>query len=333
MKSVVVLLAMLAARMSVAATNVPQVFEPGVISTPALAESGGTFSPDGNELYFTARSPTTTSRPLSVICVSRRVRGHWQKPVVAPFSGLTWDAAPAMSPDGKRLFFTSTRHPDAPQRQDTDIWVVDREGDHWSEPKNVGEPVNSPSDEQTPSAASDGTLYFASGREGGKGSTDLYRSRLVDGKYMPPENLSEINSDAVEVAPFVTPDQRLLLFTAVGRPDMRLAGGRPYSRADLYVSFQRDGHWSTPQQLPDPINTVASESYPFLSPDGSELYFTSERQPYFVPVAKGLTTARMNRTWHRVENGLSNLFVMRTPEMVRAPRAAPAPSGSPARPR
>ncbi|MGZ4809862.1 MAG: TolB family protein [Thermoanaerobaculia bacterium] len=329
MKRAFVLLAVLAARSSMAATDVPQIFEPAIISTAPLAESSGTFSPDGNEFYFTARNPTTTSRPLSVICVSRRVGGRWRTPQVVPFSGVAWDAAPSISPDGKRLFFMSTRHPDSPQRADTDIWFVERQGDHWSEPANLGEPVNTTSDEQTPSVAADGTLYFASSRDGGKGSTDLYRARLVDGKYEQPENLAEINSDATEIAPYVTADQRLLLFTAVGRPDMRLAGGRPYSRADLYVSFHRDGHWSAPQQLPDPINTVASETYAFLSPDGNNLYFTSEREPYFVPVAKGLTTAKMNRTWREIENGLSNIYVVRTPEMLRS---ATAPGGSPAHP-
>ncbi|MGZ7042352.1 MAG: hypothetical protein ACXVH7_11225, partial [Thermoanaerobaculia bacterium] len=89
------------------------------------------------------------------------------------------------------------------------------------------------------------------------------------------------------------------------------------------------GHWSAPQQLPDPINTVASETYAFLSPDGNNLYFTSEREPYFVPVAKGLTTAKMNRTWREIENGLSNIYVVRTPEMLRS---ATAPGGSPAHP-
>jgi Tol biopolymer transport system component len=143
----------------------PAIFQPGVISTAPLAESGGTFSPDEREFYFTVRNPTTTSRPLSVVCVSRRAGTRWTKPEVASFSGMDWDTGPAMSPDGKRMFFASIRN----GREDTDLWYVDREGDRWSEPHNAGEIVNSTFEDQTPSVAADGTLYFASNRAGGKG--------------------------------------------------------------------------------------------------------------------------------------------------------------------
>jgi Tol biopolymer transport system component len=308
-------LALLALR-ALAAEPSPALLAPGVISTAGLAESGGTFSPDGNEIYFTARTPSTTSRILSVIVVSRRVNGRWTKPEVAPFSGLDWDAAPALSPDGKRLFFGSTRHDPASDRHDVDLWYVDREGDRWSAPRNAGDAVNSPADEQTPSVAADGTLYFSSNRADGAGSWDLYRAALTAGGYAKPELLAAINSDAAEVAPFVTPDQRLLLFSAVGRPDMRLGGGQKYPRSDLYVSFLRDGHWTAPRQLPEPFNSVANDSYPLLSPDGKQLYFTSERQPFVVPVAH-VTFDQLVRLQSAIENGQANIYVVAAPELLR----------------
>ena len=51
----------------------------------------------------------------------------------------------------------------------------------WSEPINIGPPVNSDLDEYYVSLTKDGTIYFASNRAGGLGSFDIYRSRLVDG--------------------------------------------------------------------------------------------------------------------------------------------------------
>src|SRR5207237_4031425 len=63
-----------------------EVFGEGVISTPAL-ESGGAFTPDGGEFYFTVRSPTTTTRPVAAICVSRLRAGQWRKPEVPSFTG------------------------------------------------------------------------------------------------------------------------------------------------------------------------------------------------------------------------------------------------------
>jgi hypothetical protein len=299
----------------ITAPEAPRIFAPGVISTAALAESGGAFSPDGNEFYFTARSATTTSRPVAAICISRRVNGRWTKPAVASFSGVYWDASVAMSPDGSRLYFASTRH-NEPARRDTDIWFVERTATGWTEARDAGPHVNTAGEEHSPSVAADGTLYFVSSRPGGKGASDIYRAQWVDGSFAEPVNVEEVNSDAAELSPFITPDQRVLLFAAIGRPDMRLAGGRHYARSDLYVSFFRDGHWTPPEQFPEPINTVASESGPLLSPDGKQMYFTSERQPFFVPVRKGLTFDALEHARASVENGLANIYVVATPPEI-----------------
>jgi len=44
----------------------------------------------------------------------------------------------------------------------------------------------------------------------------------VGGVYQEPENLgATVNSEAAELTPFITPDQHLLLFSAIGRPDMK----------------------------------------------------------------------------------------------------------------
>jgi hypothetical protein len=56
--------------------------------------------------------------------------------------------------------------------------MVERKGEGWGEPRNLGAPINSPGAEWFPTLAADGTLYFGSDWEGGKGGTDLWRSRL-----------------------------------------------------------------------------------------------------------------------------------------------------------
>lgn len=287
----------------------PRLFAPDVISTAPLTELSPAFSPDGQELYFVVRTPTTTSLPLSVICVSRRVHGKWQRPAVASFSGRDFDAGPAVSPDGRRLFFSSSRPVNGTVREDADLWYVERTaGGGWSEPRNVGAPVNSEHSEVSPSVAADGTLYFASDRPGGRGSYDLYRSRLVDGRYQEPENLGpNVNSEAAELTPFITPDQRLLLFSAVGRPDMKLGGGNPYARSDLYASEWIGGEWTAPRRLPEPVNSVAADSYPLLSRDGKTLFFSSERSPFVVPV-RSMTFEEFDGAWRQTRNGLSNLY-------------------------
>jgi hypothetical protein len=289
----------------------PELVGEGVLSTSA-DEVGSAFTPDGGTIYFTLRSPTTSTPPLSVICVSHLAHGRWSAPEVAPFSGRYNDMTPAVSPDGRRLFFASDRP--APGRAagkdgaDLDLWVMDRAGTGWSLPRNLGAPVNTAGLESHPSVAADGTLYFSSIRPGGKGSLDLYRSRLADGRYGEPEPLEGINSAAYEGQPAVAPDQSFLVFTGVGRPDGLIGGGNPYPRGDLYVSFRRGDGWSPPRPLPPPVNSTASDSSPTLSPDGRWLYFTSERSPFVVPQPRRLTARELEERLHGILNGMGNLY-------------------------
>jgi len=311
----------------------PELFGEGVLSTQA-DELGAAFMPDGRTVYFTLRSPTTTTPALSTICVSRLVGNRWSEPEVAPFSGRFNDSSPTISPDGKRLFFasdrpapgkTATPKPDDPP--DIDLWVMERNADGWGEPHNLGAPLNTPAIESSPAVAADGTLYFASTRPGGKGSLDLYRSRFVDGRYAEPEPLTEINTAAFEGQPAIAPDQSLLVFAAAGRPDGLVGGGFPYPKGDLYVSFRTDAGWSPPQVLPPPINSKASDSSPSFSPDGRWLFFTSERSPFTVPMPHPLKGHEMADQLHGALSGSGNLYRIDL-AAIRAfatPAAAPSP--------
>src|SRR3954467_13356840 len=79
----------------------PRLFATGTISTD-LDESGGTFSPDGHDFYFTLLAPYTTGPHLGVLCVSRFQGGAWQEPQVLPFSGKSLDFGTQLSADGAR---------------------------------------------------------------------------------------------------------------------------------------------------------------------------------------------------------------------------------------
>ncbi len=113
----------------------------------------------------------------------------------------------------------------------------------WSAPTNLGADINTESQEYYPSVSNAGTVYFSSNREGRKGSGDIYRSRLVNGKYSKPENLGdEINSKFFEGDPYISPDESFLVFTSYNRPD-GLGDG------DLYVSLNQNGHWTAAKNL------------------------------------------------------------------------------------
>lgn len=287
----------------------PRMFGRGVISTED-DEIGGAFTPDGRDFYFAKRTPGTILSSLIVICVSHYSKGKWSRPRIAPFSGRYIDFGPSISPDGSKLFFTSIRPAEGKSAPDPDIWVVEKNrAGRWSQPRNLGAPVNSAGPDQYASVASDGTIYFSSVRPDGKGSLDIYRSRFVNGKYTEPENLGDaINTDAPETQPYIAPDQSFLLFASTGRPDSPVGPGSPYPRSDIYISFNRNGKWTQARRLGSRVNTITTESNPLVTPDGKYLFFTSERNFTSIPMGKKLRYRELRRLLHQTGNGLGDIY-------------------------
>jgi Tol biopolymer transport system component len=244
----------------------PQLFADGIINT-AADEYGPAFTPDGKTLYFTRR---VSRQGPEYIYLSRLANGQWSKPEIAPFSGKHFDKEPFVSPDGSKLFFASLRPVNGVEKKnsrDFDLWVMEKTARGWGEPKPLPAPINSPNYENYPSVAANGTLYFASVREGGKGQNDLYRARLVNGKYSEAENLGDvINTPGTDADPYIAPDESYVIFCS-SRP-----GG--LGEGDLYISFNRRGTWTQPRSLGATVNTSEFEYTPLLSPDGKHLFFS-----------------------------------------------------------
>lgn len=270
----------------------------GVISTGDY-ESHPAFTPDEKTLYFLKDAP---SFEYWTIFVSDLKDGRWSEPRLAPFSGQFRDADPFITADGSKLFFISSRPVPGKTHRDLDIWVMDRTSDGgWSEPHNLGAPVNSDGQEWYPTVAADGTLYFGSDRPGGKGRTDLYRTRFVDGRYLEPENLGDaINTPMEEYEPYVAPDQSFLLFMGDNRD------GRGDS--DLFVSYQRNGVWTKAVPLPPVINSAAAEYSPKVSADGKTFYWTSCRSKWRSEPSRALTTEEYLRKTRSPGNGLGDIY-------------------------
>ena len=281
----------------------PTVFAPGVISTGDY-EVCPQFSPDGKMFYFVKSTPDMN---FWTIVFSRFEKGSWSSPAIAPFSGQYSDADEFITADGQRMLFIS-RRPVSPDISPNaagklDIWVMDKTptGD-WGEPRNLGRPVNSEASEYFPTLTSGSTLYFGSGRKGGKGGMDLYRSRLVNGKYQEPENLGDaINTTFDEFEPFIAPDESFLIFMAGGRPDGR--GG-----FDLYLSHNRNGQWTKAQNFGAPINSAADELSPRISPDGKYFFWASARSAIDQPKTRSWTFQELSSGYHSPQNGLGDIY-------------------------
>ncbi len=247
---------------------VPQVFAPGIVSTEK-EQLNAAFTPDGEEFFFAVAEPGRGHRMYHMV----QEESGWTGPEPVPFASPSSDVDMFVTHDGQRLFFCSTRP--APRkpvtRRDADIFVVAKTESGWSEPVSLGEAINSNENDYYPTLTKEGALYFSSHRAGGFGQNDIYRSRLVDGRYQEPENTGQgFNTPHREFDPFIAPDESYLIF-ASDRP-----GG--FGDADLYISFrQENGTWSPPTNMGKTINSSASDYTPMLSPDGKYLFFTSNR--------------------------------------------------------
>jgi Tol biopolymer transport system component len=239
-----------------------QVFAKGVISTSAR-ELNSVYSPDGGLFLFTRRDQTETYRIMETIYGP----DGWSNPSVTPFTEEHGAVDPAFSPDGRTVFFGSSRPGTV---GNSDIWVVQRSPDgSWGEVRNLGQPVNTPGNENHAAATHDGTLYFHSAGHDGLGESDIFRAAASDDSYSTPVNLGpSVNSEASEFDPFVAPDESFLLFSSTR------AGG--FGGGDLYISFRNeDGTWTPAVNLGDKVNTFATDYCPKVTPDGKFLFYTS----------------------------------------------------------
>lgn len=95
---------------------------------------------------------------------------------------------PALSPDGKKLIFSS----DMPGGYGgSDLYMSKKENGGWSKPVNLGDKVNSVGDEVFPYWAVDSLLYFASDGHLGFGGLDIFKSALKEREWTEPENLMQ----------------------------------------------------------------------------------------------------------------------------------------------
>jgi serine/threonine protein kinase/tetratricopeptide (TPR) repeat protein/Tol biopolymer transport system component len=191
------------------------------------------------------------------------------------------DWSPAIAANSLSLLFASGRR----GLGSADLWMATRPtaGGEWSEPVNLGTPVNTAAYEAEPSLSADGlSLYFCDGlwarsvpqRPGGLGGADLWVARrpAMSGAWREPENLgAPVNSRHFEGEPYIAADGLSLLFDS-DRP-----GG--LGGSDIWMATRRaiDNPWEEPVNLGPTINSDAWDGGVALSPDGLGLYFSSDR--------------------------------------------------------
>jgi hypothetical protein len=138
----------------------------------------------------------------------------------------------------------------------------------WLPPEMLPALVNTAADEYEPKLSADGmTLFFVRGRAGE--NADIYTAtRTADG-WSHPSPLVIANSDADELGPEPSADGNTLYFYS------DRAGG--YGAYDVWVARRVDGVWEAPINLGEQINTSYNEYGAAVTPEGTALYFASNR--------------------------------------------------------
>lgn len=153
----------------------------GNINTEAW-ESQPCLSLDGKELFFSSRRGGNAD----LYHCYRDENGYWLEPenLGSVINTKGTEMAPFLHPDGKTLYFSSDTHTGM---GGYDLFVSRRnEAGEWSEPINLGYPINTPGDEINFIVAADGhTALISSIREGGCGGYDIYAFQLKEDDLKP----------------------------------------------------------------------------------------------------------------------------------------------------
>lgn len=159
-------------------------FDEGIVS----------FSPDGMTMYLTRANRSPVANTSVEIYTSRRSENNWSAPQKFEIINDTVSALghPAVSPDGKYLYFTS----DMPGGYGgKDIWRIRLE-ERKGTLENLGPQINTSGDEMFPYVRNDSTIYFSSDGHPGFGGLDIFRAyRNSTGERWSVENMgTPINS-------------------------------------------------------------------------------------------------------------------------------------------
>jgi Tol biopolymer transport system component/Tfp pilus assembly protein PilF len=142
-------------------------------------EGGACISPDGKKYFFTSERAGGFGGS-DIWMVERVNKKEWGKPVnLGPSVNTAYDEAGMfLAPDGKTLFFCSN----GPKSMGSyDVFKTVFNNGKWSDPVNLGYPINSAAKEGQLTISADAKFaYISSERKGGLGENDIYKVDLKD---------------------------------------------------------------------------------------------------------------------------------------------------------
>jgi len=197
----------------------------------------------------------------------------WQTPVPmpAPISSAGAEDSPYMTLDGNTFYFFFTPDVRLSAQQQlapgaTGIYYSTKVGNNWTMPQRARL-------EKDPTMALDGcptvrgnVLWFCSVRNGGYREIDLYTADIGDGKFTNIKNAGKRINKEVQVGEMdFGPNGTEIIF------HNNKLGGK--GKEDIFVTREVNGVWQDAVPV-DAVNTADTDGWPFITPDGKELWLT-----------------------------------------------------------
>lgn len=243
-------------------------FAPNIVSIKDSKEKSLAISPYGDEVFFSGGP----SWPKCKIMQVKKIDNKWTEPKVAEFSTDCYSTEPAFSPDGKYLYYSSSKG--MQNIKQYCIWRVEKDGDKWGEPKKVIDIIDPKIWEFHPTVTKGGSIYFCYW-DSLKQVGSIYQSKYSGGVYSQPEKVNlPFNIQSSDTDPFIDPDEKYLITSSTGENGK---GGY-----DVFISYKNeDGSWLSPVNLGDKFNTKEDEDSFDISPDGRFLFIYKQDDVYW----------------------------------------------------
>lgn len=232
---------------------------------------GGSFSPDLNTYLYTLSDAGYQKFDTYMI---QKQGDQWSEPQKASFNSDSNEHGAKYSPDGKTVYFTSTRPTGIEDMPDTwHIWKTEKQGKTWSDPVFVDIPGLRDKSVSHPSITTSGVLYFHASNSDYSEMT-LYSAQRNGTGFGEIQKLS-ITQNSLACTPYVSADGQTLIYAEIS------------NELNLMISKKDEqGDWTRPVPFNKEINTHG-QGNPYLTPDGQYLFYTTGTEP----------TARQSPDW------------------------------------
>ena len=243
-----------------------ELFAPGVVSLKNSKEYSLTISPLGDEVFF-----AVGSWPETKIMQVRRNGNHWSEPNIAAFFSDYYAVEPAFSPDGKYLYFSSSKG--MKDIKQFSIWRVEKVGGKWGNATKVIDNTDPDIWEFHPSITNDGTVYFCSwDSKNNRGS--IYKSQCLNGIYSKPVKEDIVFDRQCSVTnPYIDPDRKFIIISTEIKDSK--------DSYDACISYREGDRWSEPEKFGNRFNTSESDDSFDVSPDGKFLFIYKQDNVYW----------------------------------------------------